>query len=59
MNEIDDINNQIHAIHDQCYQADCKECISSCHLSQEIERLKKQRYNLEVAIQCDDNWTEY
>ena len=59
MNEIDEIDRQIHAIHDQCYQADCKECISSCSLSIEIEKLKKKRFNIEVAIQLDDNWTEY
>jgi len=58
-NEIDQINMEIHNIHNQCYQADCIECIESCPLHIQIEELKQKRFNFEVAIQCDDNWTEY
>jgi len=59
LSEIDQIDMEIHNIHDQCYQANCTECVATCPLSIQIEELKQKRFNLEVAIQCDDNWTEY
>ena len=59
LSEIQQINNEIHNIHDQCYQANCIECNPSCPLSIQIEKLKQERFNLVVAIQCDDQWTDY
>lgn len=56
--EIQQIDAEIHNIHDQCYQAGCTECKPSCTLSKEIEKLKQRRLNVEVAIQCNDQWTE-
>lgn len=56
--EIQQIDAEIHNIHDQCYQANCTKCISSCTLSKEIDILKKQRVNAEVAMQCDDQGVE-
>lgn len=58
LNELQQIDTEIHNIHDQCYRANCKKCNTSCPLSEQIEKLKRKRLNLEVSIQCDDQWAE-